>query len=293
MAGTVWGRLRPAVGAPARRGEHGGLPRGALWFVASAVLSGVLLTGAPAVRASSAEDLALQVNFSATGTISVTLPDGTPVGTATGSPTVIPAGFYTVLQFGPGGCTDLPYFDLQGTGASIVDNMDGGEFENFSYNAYFQPNATYTWRNDDASPPVVYTFTTSSVVEGTAPVPPSSAGIASSAHSVSPATASNVVGSALVPFRGTLSGRVSPAGALTLLYRGSRVTSLASGRYTLTVSDESPSRGFTLATGGHRRVALGAARPRPALDLGRPHPGHWLASAGARGQERVSFQVTG
>jgi hypothetical protein len=87
---------------------------------------------------------------------------------------------------------------------------------------------------------------------------------------------------------------VSAAGALTLLYRGSRVTSLASGRYTLTVSDESPARGFTLATGSRRLVDLGAAasvgRRSISVDL---TPGRWLASSGARGQERLSFQVTG
>ncbi len=62
--------------------------------------------------------------FAANGTISVTLPDGTPVGSPGGAPTVIPAGFYAVMFSGPAGTTGVPYFQLTGPGVDILENMD-------------------------------------------------------------------------------------------------------------------------------------------------------------------------
>ena len=127
-----------------------------------------LLVGVPAA---SAANLQLNVTFSATGQITLTLPDGTPVGVTSGTPTVIPAGFYTMNLIGPGGCSTLPYFDLRGPGNNILDNMDQGEEANKTDNATFLPNSTYTWR-DDQNPSVVYTFVTDSEVLGSAPTAP-------------------------------------------------------------------------------------------------------------------------
>ena len=91
------------------------------------------------------------------GAISVALPNGQPVGVTSGAPTVIPAGFYTVVLTGPGGCTAMPHFNLNGPGEAIHDNLNEGESDNFTYNAYFLPNSTYTW-SSDAAPCVVHTF---------------------------------------------------------------------------------------------------------------------------------------
>ncbi len=139
-----------------------------LRLAAAGVLAASLLVGVPAA---SAANLQLNVTFSATGQITLTLPDGTPVGVTSGTPTVIPAGFYTMNLIGPGGCSTLPYFDLRGPGNNILDNMDQGEEANKTDNATFLPNSTYTWR-DDQNPSVVYTFVTDSEVLGSAPTAP-------------------------------------------------------------------------------------------------------------------------
>src|SRR6202012_6264208 len=86
-------------------------------------------------------------------------------------PTVVPAGFYTMNLIGPGGCTNLPYFDLRGPGMNILDSMDQGEESQKTVNATFLPNSTYTWR-DDQFPGTVYTFQTNSQVLGSAPSAP-------------------------------------------------------------------------------------------------------------------------
>src|SRR5262245_58747119 len=83
-------------------------------ILVAGVLCSFLL--APGARAARAANPILFVNFFPNGTISVTLADGTPVGTTSGSPTLIPAGYYTLVYSGPGGCTNMPNFKLSGPG---------------------------------------------------------------------------------------------------------------------------------------------------------------------------------
>jgi hypothetical protein len=212
---------------------------------ALAALAAVLVL-APSAGAHRAANLSLNVNFFTNGTITVTLPDGTPVGTTSGAPTTIPAGYYAVMLNGPGGCTALPHFILKGPGENIVDNMTEGEVANFQYNAYFLPSSTYTWSND-ASPSVVHTFATTADVQGTAPTQAGSKGIQASNHGT--AKSVNPFGSDVLPLRGSLSGAVSAAGALTLSFKGQPVSSLKAGRYTVTITDGSKTSGFVLMKG--------------------------------------------
>jgi hypothetical protein len=141
---------------------------------------------------------------------------------------------------------------------NLLDNMILSEVTQTD-NAYFEPNSTYTWTND-AFPDVVYTFTTTTNVEGTPPAAASSGspGIASDTGPV--VSSQDVVGSAVGPsavpaFRGTLTGAVSATGKPTLVYKGKNVTSLAAGRYTLNVTEKSATNGFIL--GKVKHPALG------------------------------------
>jgi hypothetical protein len=214
-------------------------------LAAAGVVAASLLVGVPAA---SAANLQLNVTFSATGQITLTFPDGTPVGVTSGTPTVIPAGFYTMNLIGPGGCSTLPYFDLRGPGNNILDNMDQGEEANKTDNATFLPNSTYTWR-DDQNPSVVYTFVTDSEVLGSAPttaVSPTHGTAVSQDPFASGGTAS---------LRGTLVGAISPAGKLSLAFDGRSVTSLAAGRYTLKIDDRSASNGFLIEKANHKAVS--------------------------------------
>ena len=135
--------------------------------------------------------------------------------------------------------------------------MDDGELTNDTANADLQPNATYTWTNDSI-PAVVYTFVTSGVVEGTAPTGLASpTGIAAGNHST--ASSQDLVGSAVLPFRGELVGAVTAAGKLSLAFDGARVTHLLAGRYTITVTDRSSEKGFTLGEGKRAPVHVTGA----------------------------------
>jgi hypothetical protein len=221
-------------------------------LVAAGALIGSLLVAAPA-QARTTAGPTLDVTFSATSTVSVTLPDGTPVGTTSGPPTVIPAGYYGIQMLGPGGCVQQPLFHLQGPGEDLINDMSGGEVTSEFYNAYLAPNSTYTWRTDNANPGVVYTFVTSGAVVGTAPSAPATGGGPGAA--VTP-TSEDIVGSGIAPFRGRLAGAVGPAGTVTVAFRGRSVIHLVAGRYAVVVTDRSATSGFVLTKAGHAAIPV-------------------------------------
>src|SRR5262249_56880281 len=102
------------------------------------------------------------------------------VGQPAGAPTPIPAGYYTLLFYGPGDCINLPLFELRGPGVNINDDMLGGETDVHTLYATFTPNATYTWHSD-RNEATVYTFRASSDIVGTqSPTATTTAGSASS-----------------------------------------------------------------------------------------------------------------
>jgi len=200
---------------------------------------------APRAGARSTANLTLDVTFSSSGTITVTLPDGTPIGSTSGAPTVIPAGYYNLALSGPQGCSESSYFELQGPGQDFSSNMDDGAIATSSYLAYFMPSSTYTWTNN-LFPNAVHTFTTSADIEGTKPI---STTITPPGFVKAPGTAAkDPIGSdaAKTPFRGTLHATVTQNGTLRLTFKGRRVSALLAGNYDLAVADESRTSGFIL-----------------------------------------------
>jgi hypothetical protein len=257
--------------------------------LAVGALCAASLAVAPASQAASAANPTLDVIFNINGTIAVTLPDGTPVGTTSGAPTVITAGYYSVLVSGPGGCAQLPLFDLKGPGEALNDDMSGGEVNTEVYNIFLQPNATYTWRIDNVNPPIVHTFTTSSTIAGT---PLGSSATGGSGVATQPSS-QDIVGSAIVPVRGKLAASVSPAGKLALSFQGKSVGGLTAGRYTFTVVDESPRSGFMLEKSGHApmKVTGPAFVGKRTLTVNLT-AGRWLVLPAAGGRQAASIAVS-
>jgi hypothetical protein len=244
-----------------------------------ALVAGLLAGLVPVAQARRTASLTLSVAFFADGTINVTLPDGTPVGTTSGAPTVIPAGAYTVVMSGPGGCVILPLFTLKGPGATIVSDMNGGEVDAATYNAYLSPNSTFTWRADRGTAAVTHTFVTSGTVAGTA----GATGGSSGTTTVAKPTSEDIVGSDVVPFRGTLTAVLTPAGKLTVSFHGRTVAGLKAGQYHVAVTDESSRSGLSLAKGAATPLRLTAApfvgKHTATLQL---TPGRWSFQPGAK-----------
>src|SRR5215831_16948955 len=139
--------------------------RGRRIVLAVAAAAGLCLTG----PAQGASPLTLNVTFFANDTVAVTLGDGTPVGTTSGAPTIIPAGYYTVQISGPMGLPNgLPYFQLTGPGVDLLSNLNEGGVDSARDQVTFATSSTYTW-TDDAIPGVVHTFVTSAEIGGAAP----------------------------------------------------------------------------------------------------------------------------
>jgi hypothetical protein len=229
---------------------------GALRVLASLVFLAALLTLAPRAHARTAAAAAptLYVNFYSNGTISVSLDDGTPIGSTAGAPTSIPAGYYQIMFSGPGGCSALPNFHLTGPGTTIVTSMSEGGVSKEANSANFLPTSTYTW-TDDQFPTVVHTFATTSQIVSTPPATNTATtpNLVNKGKSVS---SQDVVGSAIVPLRGTLSGTISAAGRLTLAFKGKSVGHLKAGRYRITVSDESSNTGLVLHKPSRKTLAV-------------------------------------
>jgi hypothetical protein len=265
--------------------------RGARFVVSSLALIGVLLV-APAAQARSAAPLTLMVNYSYTGDISVMLPSGQSVGVKSGTPTVIPAGYYNVELTQPG-CVDTPTFILTGPGVSIFDNLQNGEVVTDAVAATFQPNSTYTWRSGAVNPPVIFTFQTSGDIAGTPP-PPSGRTV-KGPTSTNPQTNTSIVGSGTpsgTKTLGRLAGTVSSAGTASLAFKGKAVTILQAGKYTFTVTDESPAHGFVLRHPSHSAMTLTGAtfvgRHSTTVTL---TTGQWYFAAGPNGKKSY-FAVT-
>jgi hypothetical protein len=209
---------------------------------------------APGGQAAHSDQLTLKVDFSFTGAITMATPGGAPVGTTSGTPTLIPAGYYSLILEGPGGCTLTPYFMLKGPGVTVTDNMAQGEDQFTEHVVNFQPSSTYTWVNSD-NPNIVYTFQTSSTVVGTKAPPVVWNGPTNKGKQVN----EDVVGSGRLPGRGTLTGTLSSSGAITISFEGKHPATLRTGSYTFVITDKSPSNGLTLARGATKPTRLTAA----------------------------------
>jgi hypothetical protein len=265
------------------------------WFASLLPVGSLAAFGLFLAPVAQADTLSLDVTFSTGGGIVVTLPNGTPVGVSGGSPTVIPAGYYTLFLTGPGGCTNVPYFTLRGPGVDITDNLESGEVTNDSYSADFQANSTYTWT--DQNSPTVYTFQTNANVLGSPTSQPTSGYAVNTQGNSSTASSSDVVGSASAggshALKGTLSAAVSAAGKLSLTLKGKRVTILPAGRYAVALSDKSAKSGFVLGLVKHTPLTLAAKGPvgsrTTTVNL---TAGQWFYAPRAQGT-KTYFAVTG
>jgi hypothetical protein len=214
-----------------------------LLLIAAGLVAAALLVLPSAAVGRVSVNPSINVNYSLNGNVTVSLPDGTPVGTTSGSPSVIAAGWYTFEMIGPGGCASIPQFILKGPGLYLSDNLDGGETSFIEHVVHLLPNSTYTWSND-AFPSVIHTLQTNSNLLGSPPPDASKSGLSSSNHTTVSST--DLAGSGVLPFRGTLTGAVSAAGRLTISFKGKSVASLKAGVYTVVVTDKSSTTGFML-----------------------------------------------
>jgi hypothetical protein len=235
--------------------------------VVSACLAfALLIPGAAQSGASANAPATLNVVYNAGGTISITLPDGTPVGAPSAPGTVIPPGTYSIVFNNKAQVVHM--FHLVGPGVKLTtdlrpigeDAMCAGIIGLYALQTYqetFLPNSTYVFQ-DDYQPNLIHgVFTTSgsSTTAGTSSAAAQSS--TGSGHLIT-GTSSSVSGlaSGALPVRGVLAASVGATGTLSLTYKGKHIAKLKPGRYTITVTDKSPKGGFTLQKANRSAVAV-------------------------------------
>jgi hypothetical protein len=198
--------------------------------------------GAGAERASAAG--ALNVTFNLNHTISLTTTSGSPVGTTSGAPTQIASGQYS-LDFDDSVGVSGPSFMLTGPGVNISESLTLGEYPSGTLAAVFSPNSTYTWW-DGETPGIVFTFQTTSQSVGVQANGSQGSGGSTSSSGSGSTSQKDIVGSGLVPFRGSLDAIVFASGKVSLSHNGNRVKTLKTGKWTFSVDDESKKAAFEL-----------------------------------------------
>jgi hypothetical protein len=210
---------------------------------AAAVLAGV---GGADTSPIFATAVIFRVTYRADCTFQVAIDGGISMDSATGTGATIPPGPYQLQLRTPlpdnmwngGSCTEAQ-FSLSGPGVSYagVVGTDSGPYS-ATFNETFAPDSTYT-RVDASRPsaPVVFTTATTGSSSSLEPAPPASTASGSFASQ-------DLVGSGIVPLRGTLQATVGAPSTATLTSGGKPLVSLKAGSYDIVVSDKSAKGGF-------------------------------------------------
>ena len=198
----------------------------------------VALFGAQSAHA---DDPTLYVRYTMNCTFTITGDNGAAIS-------VIPPGRYQILVTSPQGfaepdlsgvadpnvaCGGALSFRLTGPGVVLHTTLDGGDAASDQLQATFQAG-TYVAQEDRRPTVARLVFTVSSAAASTGG---GSSGGGSTTTTPRPTTVPKST-SKTAAVRGTLSGGVSTVGKLTLTFKGKTVSSLKSGRYKITVLDE-------------------------------------------------------
>ena len=208
-------------------------------------------------RAHGAVSSTIHAYFDADGHLMFTYSDGSQVSST------IPPGTYTVV-YDNLGADDLAVdhaFHLSGPNVNFAP---AATVVQTTIPVTFTAGSTYTLQ-DDLHP----TVERRTFVAGAAGGSTDTATVASTPTSTPKSTtkpvSNDVVGADVLPLRGTLSGAVSVAGKLSLLFKGKAVGQLKAGRYTFAVSDKSSKTAFKV-----QRIKKGAVTVTGVKEIG-PH----------------------
>ena len=254
-------------------------------MVRHALIAGIVAALALAAGAQGAVSQTIYVYFDVDGGLQVSYADSSKVGST------VPPGTYTI-NLNNNGADDLGVdhiFHLSGPGIDYkAPNVD----TTAAFSVTFQAGATYRFF-DDLDPKITQAIvaTNAPAAPTTNPLPPTPV------TGTTKATAGGVVGTRVTPThpasRGTLTATVSPSGKVRLSYHGKVVSSLAAGRYTVSVTDSSKKSGFVIQESHKVATAVSTApftgKKSKTLVLSK---GQWFFYPSFIGQ-KTYFVVTG
>ena len=220
---------------------------GALGPVPGAVGSQTAFPGIPSIYVTYNDNC----TFSMSADGGFTMTSSSPPG-----PT-LPPGVFQILVLMPnppaGYTCGTPNFSIVGPGVDSVTQFPGQATLVNQILPALQPSSTYV--AEDASNPggTRLDFSTSATGSSSSLVGPAPG---TQTTSGTGAVEPDLVGSAIVPYRGELIAKVGAAGAPTLTDRGRRVSSLVAGRYDVTVDDTTSRAGFSLRKAAAARAIV-------------------------------------
>jgi hypothetical protein len=140
-------------------------------------------------------------------------------------------------------CQGSAHFALTGPGVSLATTLDDGDSDHIMLQGNFQPSGTYVaW---DSTPGSSAKITFATTATGT-PVSPSAPYSTTGSGKSDTGTTPTASAPSVLPLRGALTATVSAAGKVTLELGGKPVGSLRSGKYLITVYDQSKKSGFVV-----------------------------------------------
>jgi hypothetical protein len=217
---------------------------------------------ATAASGSTAADPAvpsIYVNYHVDCTFTITVEGGTTVTASSPPGPTIPPGPYVFQVFMPnppegtyGRLCEMPRFRFSGPGAGGQIEFDGEELHDDTLRPVLQPSSTYVAEDANAPTQTRKVFTTAASGSSSAllgPAAPPSSGGKGDAHT-------ELVGSAILRYRGRLAATVGAAGKATLTRGGRSVVSLKAGRYDIRVDDPTARAGFFVQRGKFKPVTV-------------------------------------
>jgi len=200
----------------------------------------------------------IYVNYTTDCTFAMSVDGGIEITSPAAPGVVIPPGLYQVVvsqayALSPGAprCAPSTYL-LTGPGVSLSFVVgEGSPYEEATQS--FAASSTFVAVVED-QPLVQLVFTTAATGSSTSLLSPSYAP-AAGAGQVQP----GLVGSDVVPDRGTLRATVGTAGKTTLTVHGKSVVSLEAGEYEVAVDDETARAGFAVRKLGRPPLSLTGA----------------------------------
>jgi hypothetical protein len=219
---------------------------------AARLLSGfALVLAASTGVAHSAVSQTINAGIDQNQELTMSFTDGTPIGVASPPGTLIPPGAY---QVNVNDGSDIGNVDLDGPGISDATGVD--TLIQLTWNVTFQPCSIYSYTDDTVATSTEW-FQTSASATSTAacasavkapqpsPVVPTTTASTKPSNS-NKSTSTPATRTRPLEFRGTLAAHVSGTGFLSLALAGKSVRSLRSGKYSISVVDDSHRAGFTL-----------------------------------------------
>ena len=216
-----------------------------LLAVATAAL--VMAAGSAADTPVFSTTVFFRVTYRSDCTFTVAIDGGITMDSATGSGATIPPGPYQISVRTPlpdntwdrSFCTE-GIFSLTGPDVSYsgILGTDLGPYS-ATFNETFAPASTYTMV-DASHPSSPIVFGTTAAGSSSSLLPPTPPSTATGTGSVG----TDLVGSGIVPYRGSLHAAVATSDRATLMSSGKPLLSVKAGRYDIVVTDDSARGGF-------------------------------------------------